>query len=432
MSLLNASLLSLSLCPVPAASSTPPTEPLAVSATRVQEAEEAPSLDERKAAIEQGVAFLLDRQEAYRPDRPVGSLPDDELAGWQERERARLGKIFAKDGGSEWPYEGVYRVRLDGRIPAGYRVGGTSIVCEALLRTAASGKDRAAVEEAVLRSLDFVLDMLENDESMSLGPKSGYDVRGWGHLHALQLVLMLRGEEFVPEKTRDGLDDVARDLIARLEGNTTRQGGWNYAGDRSVSPFMTGSTLLVLFDAVEAGFAVDEATLTKALDALQECRTDEVSYAYSGRARRPVKMPGSSARSSVAELALYKAGRSDVDQLRLAVDGFFVGWDDLLVRKSQQGTHVGEYGIAPYYFFFGHTFAAYAIENLPEKERAARRDELATLLWRTREEDGRWNDRIFPRTASYSTAMSMLALHAKDRAKLAEWEPSGDEASSGK
>ena len=134
-------------------------------------------------------------------------------------------------------------------------------------------------------------------------------------------------------------------------------------------------------------------------------------------------MPGSSARSSVAELALYKAGRSDVDELRRAVDGFFVGWDDLLVRKSQQGTHVGPYGIAPYYFFFGHTFAAHAIEELPEKERAARRDELAEVLWRTREENGSWNDRIFPRTASYSTAMAMMALGAKDHGAFAERDP---------
>ena len=83
---------------------------------------------------------------------------------------------------------------------------------------------------------------------------------------------------------------------------------------------------------------------------------------------------------------------------------------------------MGPYGIAPYYFFFGHTFAAHAIEELP-KERAARRDELAEVLWRTREENGSWNDRIFPRTASYSAAAAMMALGAKDHGAFAEWDP---------
>jgi len=141
-------------------------------------------------------------------------------------------------------------------------------------------------------------------------------------------------------------------------------------------------------------------------------------------------MPGSSARSACAELALFKAGRSDVDALRVSVTGFFEGWEDLLDRKSKQGTHKGAYGIAPYYFFFGHTYAALAIEELPEAERAAQRAELARLIWKTRDGDGSWNDRIFSRTSSYSTAMVVLALQAPTRKPNAAW--SGAEAAKGK
>ncbi len=412
--------IALAPCAAPLAPPVAGTATLIVASTGE---EEAPSAAERTAAIARGVEFLLATQEDYVRDRGIGRLPDDELAAWQEREQERLDGLQGGDEASEWPYEGVYRDgRQRGAIPSGYRVGGTAIVCEALLRSASEGSTREEIEVAVNRSLEFILDRLETDPTMAIGPKKGYDVRGWGHLHALQLMLLLRGEDFVTKARRKDLDGVIEDLIDRLEANTTEQGGWNYANDRTVSPFMTGSTLLVLFDAVEAGFEVDEEAISGALDALQQCRTEEVSYAYSGKARREVAMPGSSARSSVAELALYKAGRSDVDELRRAVDGFFVGWDDLLVRKSQQGTHVGPYGIAPYYFFFGHTFAAHAIEELPEKERAARRDELAEVLWRTREDDGSWNDRIFPRTASYSTAMAMMALGAKDHGAFAEWD----------
>lgn len=383
---------------------------------------EVPSDAEIRAAVGRGVEFLLSSQEDYKADPPVGSLPDDELEGWQEKERKRLDALRGSGDGAEWPYEGVYRVRPVGAIPSGYRVGGTSIVCEALLRSGAKGAERKRIEGAVERSVLFVLDRLKSDRTMALGPKKGYDVRGWGHAYGLQLMLLvkeqgLRFDKAVMEK----IDAAIPDLIGRLEGNQTKQGGWNYAGDDSVSPFMTGSTLLILFEAVKAGHEVDPGVIEKALDALQECRTETVSYAYAGQARRAVAMPGSSARSSVAELALYKAGRSDLDELRKAVDGFFTGWDDLLVRKSQQGTHKGKYGIAPYYFFFGHTYAALAIEELPKSEASAKRGELAQLLWRTIEDDGTWNDRIFPRTASYSTAMSLMALGAPGRAKFPEW-----------
>ena len=75
-------------------------------------------------------------------------------------------------------------------------------------------------------------------------------------------------------------------------------------------------------------------------------------------------MPGACARAAIAELTLFLAGRSDEKRLRVAVDAFFEHWGELLKRKSKQGTHEGPYGIAPYYFMYGHTYAAIAIEAL--------------------------------------------------------------------
>ena len=92
-----------------------------------------------------------------------------------------------------------------------------------------------------------------------------------------------------------------------------------------------------------------------------------------------------------------------------------------LRRPSQQGTHVGEFGIAPYYFMYGHTYVAMAIEAMPEEERDGLRARLAATLWKTREADGGWNDRIFPRSKSYSTAMAMLALCAPTFGELPAW-----------
>ncbi|MEM8710321.1 MAG: prenyltransferase/squalene oxidase repeat-containing protein [Planctomycetota bacterium] len=381
-----------------------------------------PTDEEIQAVVQRAAEFLLGSQETYESDPPVGGLPDDKLAGWQAKEKSRLDALRGQPDAQEWPYEGVYRVGRDGHIPSGYRVGGSSIVAEALMGAGLDGESKGKAREAVQRTLSYVMGALDSDAELARGPKKGYDVRGWGHAYAVQLMLVALDEGLLEEDAEAEARDLVDDLIDRLYANQTSQGGWNYARDNSVSPFMTGSTLLILFDAKGHGFEVDGAVVEKALDGLDASSTEAMSYAYAGKARKAVAMPGSSARSSVATLALYKAGRRSLDDLRLAIQGFFDGYEDLLVRKSQQGTHVGEYGIAPYYFFFGHTYVARAIEELPRKEREARRKELVALLWSTLEEDGTWNDRIFPRTASYSTAMSMLALRAPKRGPVPGWE----------
>lgn len=391
-------------------------------------ATKAPSAKAIAQAIQQGADLLVKNQEAYTPDPPVGTLPDDKLAEWQENERKRLAKIRkeSQGAGSEWPYEGVYRVRPDGRIPAGYRVGGTAIACEAILR--APGAKDAARKKAVERGIAFCLDQLEKNPELAAGPKRGYDVRGWGHTYALQLFLTaidLGVAKDEHERIREMIPDLIRRLAANeVQGrNEESRGGWNYANDTSASPFMTGPTLFALYHAKSRGHEVDAGLIERALSALERGRDEKSgAWAYSGDLRRATPMPGSNARSAVAELALFRAGRSDADRLRVAVAGFFDHYDELLKRKSQQRTHEPPYGVAPYYFFFGHTYAAMAIESLPESERPKWRERLAATVMKTREEDGGWNDRVFPRTKSYSTAMCILALLAPSLPEIPEWK----------
>ena len=385
---------------------------------------ETPTEAELAGAVEEAIAYLLERQEKYEPDPPVGRLPDDELEAWQQREHERLAGLRAKAGaGQEWPYEGVYRVRPGGRIPPGYRVGGTAIVCLALLE-APGWADADERRAAVRRGTQFIIERIEEDPGMAPGPKQGYDVRGWGHVYALRF--FLRGLDIgaFEGELRQHVEDSVPHLVHCVEVNEEPSGGWNYAGGRT-SPFMTASTLIALFHANARGYEVDAEIVERALDALEQGRTSVGSFAYAGAATREVAMPGSAARSAAAELCLFRAGRSDEERLRTAVTGFFEGWDALLERKSQQGTHEGPYGIAPYYFFYGHTYAALASAHLDSQTKSVDREQLLALLWRTRAGDGGWNDRIFPRTSSYSTAMVLLALLAPDLPEVEAWPNKG-------
>lgn len=323
---------------------------------------------------------------------------------------------------SEWPYEGVYRVRSPGKrkamIPIGYRVGGTAICSWALLKTP-SYRSSKAVQAAVKRGRDFIVASLK-EPLLSASFKESYDVRGWGHTYALQFLLDARESGKLGNKR--AYDEHIRGLIAALEKTEIpRSGGWNYSRRGGVlrssppSTFMTAATLQALFSAAAQGFKVAPAVIDRALDSLEAARLDSGAFQYStfpraknGRGFEAV--PGAVGRMPLCEVTLYLAGRGKVERIRSSLEAFFEHWGELEKRRKKTGTHEPPYMIAPYYFFFAHYYAAQAIEFLPGKLRASYRQRLYKLLWKIREEDGGWNDRVFPRSKNYSTAMTILAI----------------------
>jgi len=363
----------------------------ALEPTVQDSADGAPDLN---AAVERGVEILLSMQE---------SLAGDETA-------------------AEWPYEGVYRER--GEIPPGYRVGGTSIAAWALIESPGyddSRERRAAVE----RATRFVLDTL-GQEAMSAGFSGGYDVRGWGHTYALQFFLQLRAKKLVPEALTPEIDARITWLVRVLqETEIAETGGWNYGrrGADTPSPasgFMTAPTLIALFEARHQGEEVDAKVVERALNTLERGRAEGGWYTYTSAGGFDT-LAGAIGRNSAAEVALLLAGRRDADDVRQSLDWFLEHWDELEKRRRQNGTHEGTHRIAPYYFFYAHYYAALAIEFLPEEERPEYRAYYLELLFDVREDSGGWNDRVFPRSENYGTAMSMLAILCPRMGRPAPW-----------
>ena len=335
---------------------------------------------------------------------------------------------------SEWPYEGVYRVRSPGKrggiIPVGYRVGGTAICSWALLKTPGYRSSKAA-QAAVKRGRDFIVASLK-DPLMSPGFNSTYDVRGWGHAYGLQFLLEARASGKLGSKR--AYDEPVRKLVAALERTEiVRTGGWNYSrrgGATKSSPpstFMTAATLQALFAAAASGFKVDPEVVDRALDSLEDARLDSGAFQYAtyprGKNGRGFEdVPGAVGRMPLCEVTLYLAGRGKVERIRSSLEAFFEHWGELEKRRKKTGTHEPPYMIAPYYFFFAHYYAAQAIELLPTRLRTAYRQRLYKLLWKIRESDGGWNDRVFERSKSYSTAMTILAILQPGLDKPAAWK----------
>jgi hypothetical protein len=389
-----------------------------------------PKESEVAEAMDLAIAHLLKSQESYDVRR-------DPLANRRRRGDGEA-ETHPMEAGAEWPYEGVYRSQGPQGlmpIPPGYRVGGTAICCLAILEAPGFGKDPAR-GEAFQKGLTFVMDFMEGNPEMDATFVEGYDVRGWGHTYALTLALRALAQNgLLDEATATRLKRTTRWLISTLEKSEIGgRGGWNYARrsrgkePAQASTFMTAPTVLALLQAKSQGFEVDDGVLNRAVASLEAARLPDLgTFQYGtgpgkGSARTSWEHPaGSSGRSAVCELALHVAGKGSEERLRAAIMQFMVYWDELKARHQGTGTHIPEhYMIAPYYFYFAHTYTALAIEQLPKEERGRLRQSFRELLFRTREKDGTWNDRVFPRSSSFGSAMSVLALCAP---RIEGWFP---------
>lgn len=387
---------------------------LAFAPTLEESPAKAPSVTEIQDALKRAIPMLVEKREAYV-----------EKAGKKSKSGEKPPKKSVE--AREWPYEGVHRV--EGDIPIGYRIGGTSIVATAIVE-ATRGAPEGESRDAVLGGLEFVLEALK-DPRMGADFERGYDVRGWGHAYALTFLLRVRAARLVPEKSTKDVEKAVDMLVDRLqETEIGERGGWNYsrpAGDASdASTFMTAPTLFALFEARQQGEKVDAKVVERALTTLEEARLKTGAFQYgsdksaqNGEGFEDV--PGAIGRMAVCEVALFLAERSSVERIRGSITAFFEHWEWLEKRRKQTGTHVPPYMIAPYYFFYAHRYVAQAIEFLPEAERAESRAKLYALLWRVREESGGWNDRVFPRSESFGTAMTVLALLEPTLPRPAGW-----------
>jgi len=319
-----------------------------------------------------------------------------------------LAEILKIQEDSQWPYEGVYRVR--GEIPVGYRIGGTSITAGAILAAAKTSDKKSA--EAVDQAVAFVLKELSHAD-MRPSTQNAYDVRVWGHACALEFLCRLRAAKRTGARAKD-VDTWIATLVKTLVEEELATGGWNYANRNAHAAFVTAPVTQALLLARGQGEKVPDQVLQRARKALEGSRVDSGAFIYSGAINGPddprAKLPGSIARSPAAETTLLLLGGGSKDAIRKSLDAFHAHWEELEKRRKKTGTHEGEFAIAPYYFYFGHRYAAQAIEMLPKEERAKERKRLLEKILRTRDGDGTWNDRIFARSRAYGTAVVILAL----------------------
>ena len=322
----------------------------------------------------------------------------------------RLIELQHSDGA--WPYEGVYRV--GGKIPVGYRIGGTSIVCSALI-SSGTDLDEKFLKSAVTDGTNLILEELE-DPLMKPSRTGRYDVRIWGHIYALDYFCRLKntkGFDELKEKTNPKIKELTEAVIFQ----EIESGGWNYANKSRHCCFVTAPAVQSLLLAKKAGQEVPDAVFERALNKLSKSRHEDGVFPYTGTGSRRDTQAGSAARAPVSEATIMMLGHGNPELLQTSLDNFHKNWDELEKRRKKTGTHKPPHGIAPYYFYYAHRYAAQAIRMLPTDQQAAEFKKFVKVLLKTKDEDNTWNDRVFKQSKAYGTAMSLLAL-SRDHVEL--------------
>ena len=353
-----------------------------------------PSPAEISVAIERGVDFLLENQMKH--------------GAWGSAQRTKQLNIYA-------PVPGAHHA---------FRTAVTSLSLMALVESESQleGARKDAADVAIERGQTWLLkhsSYLRRAEPMAI-----YNV--WGHSYALQAIRRLHDRAEGNVKLQEKLIELCKYHVDRLYRYQSINGGWGYydftARTRrpSSSPncFTTATALIGLGDAAEIGVEFPKDRTQIAIDCIVRQRLPDFAYVYSEEhkyyPRYGINRPaGSLGRSQACNLALRLQGDPLVtdEVLKTWLDRLYArnGW--LSIGRKYPVPHESHFAVAGYFYYYGHFYAAFCIDQLPEDERPYFQDHLAHILLPLQEKDGSWWDYpLYNYHQQYGTAMTICAL----------------------
>lgn len=352
------------------------------------------------SAIRRGIEFLVESQ------NPDGS--------WGNARRTKSLNIYAPVPGSHQ----AFRTGVTGL--------GIMAMCESL--AALSDQDLSADERtAAVAALDKAQDwLLDNAEQLRRAETDAlYNV--WGHAYAIHAAVRLHARAAGNEHLQEKLIELARqqtDMLARYE---FINGGWSYYDSEgrtqkpSSAPFsFTTATILIALKEAQQQLGVEfpQAGIDKAMASLRRQRYPDFSFAYGEYLRMmpryDINRPaGSLGRSQVCNLAMRLWGDENVNDavLKNWLDRLFArnGW--LSIGRKYPVPHESFFGVAGYFYYYGHFYAAFCIDELPADQRPHFQQHLAHILLPLQEKDGSWWDYpLYNYHQQWGTAMAISSL----------------------
>lgn len=370
-----------------------------------------------KAAMEaQGIGPFVRGFEVFGPLSPKARLAGAESAGsaapegtfteaelWERSVRFLVG-MQADNGGffdSDYDFGGA------DSMPNVHNAV-TALVAMALLDAVPRLTDadlQLRVKEAARRAIRFCL----NDENVNAVDR---DEILWAEAYRLHLACAA-AKQFPEGNHREDVNRIAK----RLENLQLASGTWFHEYPNS---FVTATALLALADAKSVGGTVDQAKVDQGLKRLASQQFANGAWPYAqrregGENRREEPVPASAGRIPLCQLARFRWGQIEPDELAAAAT---VGLEHhgLLARALKYDNHTDTYAYGGFFFWYDMQTRSEAIAAVTDavvrKELAARQHQLVLSL---PELDGCFVD-SHELGRCYGTAMALLSLDLLDKA----------------
>ncbi|HEV2970145.1 MAG TPA: prenyltransferase/squalene oxidase repeat-containing protein [Pirellulales bacterium] len=373
--------------PPPPALAEEPVRPLHVSAAKPRPfpATEPAAIE---AALHRGIAFLVQDQ--------------NRDGSWGTAGRTKDLNIYAP-----------------GDAHQGYRAAVTALCVLALLET---GDHAAETSSAIDRGETWLLDHLGSLRRSS--PDVLYNI--WGHCYGIQALAKMCEAKPDDHDRQKRIRDLIVQQIDLLHRYEAVNGGWGYydfefqtqqpAAD--TASFMSAAVLVALKKAQQIGVEVPRKVVDRAIASIHRQQKPDLSYLYGEymwyAPAAPINLPGSSlgrTQSCNVALRLWDDRRITDEILATCLDRLFDRNIWLDIGRKRPIPHESFFAVAGYFYYFGHYYAALAIELLPADQRPPQQQQLAYRLLDLQEKDGSWWDYpLYNYHQQYGTAFALMSL----------------------
>ena len=303
-----------------------------------------------------------------------------------------------------------------------FRAAITAMCVTALIETNAAQNDIAA-KSALDKGEAWLL------ENLGSVRRANHDAiyNVWGHAYGISaLVAMQKKDDSSPEK-KSIIEDAIKHQIKMLQKYESVDGGWGYYDFRyqakqpssSSISFTNSTALIALKSAEKIGVEVPERLAKRAFKATKRQQKPDFSYAYGEylklRPMRGINLPGGSlGRSQACNAALRMWGDEKITDkvMDTWLDRLWArnGW--LSIGRKRPVPHESWFGVAGYFYYYGHFYASLCIESLNDKDNAQyHKGQLAAVILPLQEKEGSWWDYPFySYHRPYGTAFALMTL----------------------
>lgn len=250
----------------------------------------------------------------------------------------------------------------------------------------------------------------------------------WPSLYGVVTALeALADPRFASPEWQRKIDARGRAFMEILERSQVPEGGWGYYDDppftnrpKWATSFATATVIPSLEAAQKRGWYADPKLRERAVAYVAGCALPNGAYEYdlnpiprAGAGESINSIKGSLGRIQICNWSLRRCGIKFVtdDKIREGLGAFFEHHRFLDVARMRPVPHEAYYANAGYFYFFGHYYAALAINELPQTERESWHAKLRPHLVKCQYDDGSTSDFLHSRyDILASTAYAAMAL----------------------